>query len=102
MIFEKLLKNPDGNVDIIQHMKKLIKARKKFYEKYQPSEHGLFSARLKKEDGWSKDRTIRKIFEIPSEVYYANKEYWDEVIRTKDYKKHPEWMVGTPTNKFVK
>lgn len=49
---------------------------------------------IKKEDGWSAGRTMKKKFSIPMEVYMANPNYWDEIISTKQFKKHPEWLVG--------
>lgn len=42
---------------------------------------------------WTKNKTMRKVFSIPQEVYMANQPYWDEIIRTKQWKKHPEFMT---------
>lgn len=50
---------------------------------------------ISKEDGWSKGKTMKKIYSIPMEVYMANPSYWDEVIKSKQFKKHPEWKVGS-------
>jgi dTDP-D-glucose 4,6-dehydratase len=49
---------------------------------------------IKKEDGWTVKRTMKKRFSIPMDVYMANSPYWDEIIKTKQFKKHPEWVVG--------
>lgn len=50
---------------------------------------------ISKEDGWTDGKTMKKVFSIPMEVYMANPKYWDGIIHDKQFKKHPEWRVGT-------
>lgn len=49
---------------------------------------------IKKESGWTDGKTMKKKFSIPMDVYMANFKYWDEIIKTKQFSKHPEWVVG--------
>ena len=43
--------------------------------------------------GWNKSKTMKHVFSIPEVVYMANRPYWDEIIKTKQWKKHPEFMT---------
>jgi ribosomal protein S17 len=94
---------PEKLKPIVDRLKQLVKNRDNFYRSYNEKEHGQFSKNLKSEDGWTKERTMKKTFSVPLEVYMSNPKYWDEVCRSKKLQKnHPEWQVGKNINKFVK
>ena len=98
---KNLLNQPVEKIaPVLKQLKKYKKNREEFYKKYKPNVHGEFSKNLKKEDGWTKERTMKKTFSVPLEVYMSNPKYWDEVCRNpKLQKNHPEWQVGKSLNK---
>jgi phosphopantetheinyl transferase (holo-ACP synthase) len=88
---------------IIDHKKWLSKNNpQKFMEKYMTQEEReTWKKRMTelrneyyRTKGMSKDKTMKHIFDIPEKVYYANIEYWDEIITSRDYARHPYFMVA--------
>jgi len=47
----------------------------------------------KAQGGWTQDRSMKKVFSIPVDVYYANPKYWRDVIKNKKFYKHPEYYI---------
>lgn len=47
----------------------------------------------KAQGGWTQERSMKKVFSIPIDVYYANPEYWRDVIKNKKFSKHPEYHI---------
>ena len=91
-MFDQFFKLP------IEEQAKVIKQWKKNRETfYMEQGKELFKEhtnQIKKDDGWSAGRTMKKRFSIPMEVYMSNIKYWDEIIAKKQFNKHPEWLVG--------
>ncbi len=88
---------------VIDYKRWLVKTNpKKFMEKYlTKEERDVFKARMTRlrneyyqTKGMSKDKTTKHIFDIPEKVYYAYPEYWNEIIATRDYSRHPEFCVA--------
>lgn len=88
---------------VINYKRELVKTNpKKFMEKYlTQEERDVFKARMTRlrneyynTKGMSKDKTRKHIFDIPEKVYYANEKYWNEIIQTRDYSRHPEFCVA--------
>lgn len=95
-MFDIFFKLPiEQQAKIIKQLKQWNKNRDKFFEEQGKTIFKEHIKQIKKEDGWSTGRTMKKCFSIPMEVYMSNPTYWDEIIKTKQFKKHPEWRVGT-------
>ncbi len=103
-LLDEMLKLPPEKLKpIIDRLKQLQKNKEDFYKKYDKKQFGDFSKSIKKEDGWTDNKSMKKVFSVPLEVYMSNPEYWDKVCRDKKLQKnHPEWKVGKSINKFTK
>lgn len=62
------------------------------------SQWSNYAKGLKNQNPKSKQGTMRKRFSIPLEVYMADHQYWDNIIKNKQFHKHPEWQVGDERN----
>jgi dTDP-D-glucose 4,6-dehydratase len=86
----------------VDKLKKMVKERDNLYRAKGKEIFSEHTKQLKKETGWSKDRTMKKVFSLPLEVYLSNQNYWDDIINQKQFNKHPEWQTAKPIAKFVK
>ncbi len=95
-LFEDLTNDPVKMAKALKRFKELKKARREFYanKKQNIKSFKGHIDKIKGEGGISKEKTMQKVFSIPLEVYMSDQDYWDEIIKTKDFKKHPEWMTG--------
>jgi len=84
----------DQQINIIKKLKAWTRNRDKLLMEQGDKIYKEHTKSIKKEDGWTVKRTMKKRFSIPMDVYMANSPYWDEIIKTKQFKKHPEWVVG--------
>jgi len=94
IMLDTLLKLPPDQLKrVIANIKEYKKNTEAFNAK--PELYKEHSKDLKKEDGWTKDRTMKKTFSVPMNVYMSNPEYWDKVCKSRKLQKdHPEWQVG--------
>jgi predicted nucleotidyltransferase len=94
-MFDQFFKLPiEEQAKIIQKLKQWKKNRDTFLMEQGGKIYKEHTKNIKKEDGWSEGKTMKKKFSIPMEVYMADSQYWDRIIKEKQFKKHPEWMVG--------
>lgn len=93
---ELLRQDPKLLADTISKLKKWRKNRDDFYNDREAviKSNEDFIKGLKAENGMSSGKTLNKVFSLPLDVYMSNQTYWDEIIATKNFKKHPEWCVG--------
>lgn len=83
----------DKVAQLYLRVKNMIKDREKFYSKYRQDVHGSFVKKNQRTNAWTKGRTMKKIYSVPLDVYMSNPVYWDEIIKTKQFSKHPEWII---------
>jgi len=96
-LLDDLLKqDPAVLADTVRKIKVWKKNRDEFYNDRDAviNDNIDFIKGLKAQSGMSAGKTLNKVFSIPLDVYMSNQHYWDEIIATKQFKKHPEWMVG--------
>jgi len=94
-MFDQFFKLPlQEQAKIIKTLKQYVKNRDKMLMEQGKELYKDYTKSLKKEGGWTKDKTMKKVFSIPMEVYMANPTYWQEIIDSKQFNKHPEWKVG--------
>jgi hypothetical protein len=85
---------PENKVaELYLRVKKMIDDRDKFYSKYRQDIYGNFVKKNQQGNSWTKGRTMKKIYSVPMDVYMSNPPYWDEIIKTKQFSKHPEWII---------
>jgi hypothetical protein len=95
MIDELLKKDPAIVARTVKQLKQWAANRNKMMSQYNPKLHANFVKSIKDTDnkGWTKEKTMKLAYRIPLAVYMGDPVYWDEIIRTKKFNKHPEWKV---------
>jgi hypothetical protein len=93
-IIENLLSKPPEEIaKIIKQLKQWIKNRNEMNSNFDAAKHEEFIRQNKAGGAWTKEKTMKKKYSIPMEVYLSNPQYWDEIIATKKFNKHPEWLI---------
>jgi len=95
-IDELLKQDPKQLAAFIAKMKKWKKNREEYYKNKDQviADNVDFIKKIKTGNNLvSKASNMRCVFRIPLDVYMSNSIYWDEIIKTKNFNKHPEWMT---------
>jgi len=97
MNLDDFLKNQ--SIDEVKKTLKMIKdkinARNERIKRYGTQLKGSKEAIKadKKQGGWTNQRTMKKVFSIPADVYFSNPEYWNYIIKSKKFHLHPEYQI---------
>jgi hypothetical protein len=68
-------------------------------EKREAEIHYLHTRGFTKKENGQFD--MKHIAMIPQVVYNQNVEYWSDIISTRQFHKHPEFLVSSPTPKKI-
>lgn len=49
-----------------------------------------------KTKGMSKGKTLKFTYAVPQPVYDADPDYWQEIMLTRDFTRHPEFIISKP------
>lgn len=83
-------------VDTLQKINKINEEKSKRIFQNRTNVTEEFKQQMKddkKNKGWTKNRSMKKVFSIPAEVYFANEEYWKKIIKDKKFNLHPEFKI---------
>lgn len=75
-------------------MKEMRQRRAALAKAGKLTSEGLAVAKMNKlKQGWSDKKDMKLVYEIPADVYFSDPEYWDSIIRSGNFSRHPEWIV---------
>lgn len=96
---EQILKQkPEETKALVKKLKTMIVNRNKMVSQYSKKWED-FARKNKNRKRRTKGESMSLEYSIPIEVYMADHEYWDDIIKNKKFDKHPEWKVGDGKDK---
>ena len=101
-MFEKLLQEKDLNkvAKTVKKLKQWIKNRDEMHQHTKQEYKDLIKSNQIEADN-SKNKTMKKIFSVPVDIYMGNPEYWDDIIKNRKFDKHPEWKIKQKNKIFT-
>jgi len=94
-MFDKLLQDKDLNkvARTVKKLKQWKKNRETLYNNYDVRDYNATRKLSQLEADNSTNKSMKKVYSVPMDIYMNNPEYWDDIIKNRKFDKHPEWKI---------